>query len=182
MSKPRRPTEYWPTEHGVMTPDRARDTTSGPWYLKDEVKAELDDLRRENARLRGVLEDVESVLDAQLGDTDPYIEDGMTDDGIKDQEPLYWAMILIARTLRETTEAKTETCRWIDAKQSLPMAGQAVLFVVDEPTEAHHGRVLGGQFTPLTSRSQRTDFSTPGIGWRASHWMPAPEPPIEIVS
>jgi hypothetical protein len=145
------------SEYLAVLQDAPQDVASS-----EEVCLDCDKLRKERDRLRTAL----------LHVRDTHFTGGST---TRDE---------INRALHPDTpeQGERETCRdgWIDAKQRLPDAGQEVIFVVDEPDTADHGRILGGRFTPLVSRAERTDFSTPGVGWRASHWMPAPKPPIEI--
>ena len=64
---------------------------------------------------------------------------------------------------------------WISTQDRKPAQNQSVAFVVEAENgssqEHLHGRVLGGTYHPDRG------FSTPGIGFRASHWMPLPTAP-----
>lgn len=59
---------------------------------------------------------------------------------------------------------------WVSVKDSMPELYQRVLFVVKSENEWYNGKVYGGVYT-------HPDFSTPGMGFSASHWMPSPSPP-----
>jgi chromosome condensin MukBEF ATPase and DNA-binding subunit MukB len=66
---------------------------------------------------------------------------------------------------------------WISVDERMPDEGQSVAFVVSSasPTFAYlNGRVLGGYFGHV---ARHPTFSVPGLGLRASHWMPLPTPP-----
>lgn len=52
---------------------------------------------------RAVLEDVRSTLDDQLGDTDPVIDAEATDEDVRDEEPIFWCHLRIAKALRLET-------------------------------------------------------------------------------
>lgn len=70
--------------------------------------------------------------------------------------------------------------KWISVKERLPEPSQACNFVIDMPDSTRHRKVYGGTYTgdPGSEREdRRNEFSTPGIGWNASHWQPSPEPP-----
>lgn len=64
--------------------------------------------------------------------------------------------------------------QWIPVSEKLPVDRQAVLFVVDGRYWQPHltGRVLGGAYDAVSG-----NFSVPGLGLIASHWMPAPPAP-----
>lgn len=68
------------------------------------------------------------------------------------------------------TWALEQSPKWIPVAERWPKPGQRVMFAVDLPGNPKHGKVYGGVFTGH-------DFSTPGWGCTASHWMPSPEPP-----
>jgi hypothetical protein len=77
-------------------------------------------------------------------------------------------------------ERVREAETWISVEERLPDELQRVSFVVKSRDEAYNGKVLGGKYTgdPKSEYpSRKNEFSTPGIGWEASHWMPAPAPP-----
>lgn len=63
----------------------------------------------------------------------------------------------------------------IPVSERLPVDGQDVLFKVQELRDGkpygNHGRWLGGRFR---NEAGRPTFSTPGVGWQASHWLPMP--------
>lgn len=68
----------------------------------------------------------------------------------------------------------------IPVSERLPEHRQEVLFKVEDldangqPKEyGNHGRWLGGRFT-LDREFNMHSFSTPGVGWVASHWLPMP--------
>lgn len=63
---------------------------------------------------------------------------------------------------------------WIDVNEKLPELYQSVAFVVNNSSD-HNGKVYGGSYTG--SNRFPNEFSTPGIGFSASHWMPLPAPP-----
>lgn len=42
---------------------------------------------------------IHSALDAALGDSDPYIDDEMSDEDIAEQEPVFWAAKELAKLL-----------------------------------------------------------------------------------
>jgi hypothetical protein len=68
--------------------------------------------------------------------------------------------------------------QWISVDERLPDEGQHVAFVVqaDKGSIQEHinGRVLGGQFVMVCGHPT---FTVPGLGFRASHWMPLPAAP-----
>lgn len=47
---------------------------------------------RSNHELGCVLDEVFDVLDEEIGDTDPPIDDTWTDDEIREEYPLFWAI------------------------------------------------------------------------------------------
>lgn len=63
----------------------------------------------------------------------------------------------------------------IPVSERLPVDGQDVLFKVQELRDGkpygNHGRWFGGRFR---NEAGRPTFSTPGVGWQASHWLPMP--------
>ena len=84
--------------------------------------------------------------------------------------------------LREQLDAarRTTTDReaWISVDERLPEEGQDVAFVVQADKgsiqDYLNGRVLGGSF--MTVGGYPT-FTVPGVGFKASHWMPLPTAP-----
>lgn len=70
--------------------------------------------------------------------------------------------------------------KWISVKERLPEPFQACNFVIDMPDTTRHRKVYGGTYTGdpgSEHEDRRNEFSTPGIAWNASDWLPAPEPP-----
>ncbi|WP_087754160.1 DUF551 domain-containing protein [Paraburkholderia caledonica] len=67
---------------------------------------------------------------------------------------------------------------WISVDERLPENDQVVAFVVmadqESPNWYLNGHVLGGTY------HENWGFSTPGVGHRASHWMPLPEAPAAL--
>ncbi|MCA8249834.1 DUF551 domain-containing protein [Burkholderia multivorans] len=60
--------------------------------------------------------------------------------------------------------------------ERLPEEGEAIAFVVHCPgDEFLHGRVLGGTFHSYGGKMPT--FSVPGIGFKATYWMPLPTAP-----
>lgn len=58
--------------------------------------------------------------------------------------------------------------KWIPVTDRLPKEGQRVLFIVDSRDDWYNGKIWGGIYTGH-------DFSTPGVGFMASHWAEIPE-------
>ncbi|WP_250451150.1 DUF551 domain-containing protein [Caballeronia sp. ATUFL_M2_KS44] len=69
--------------------------------------------------------------------------------------------------------------QWISVRDRLPAEGQPVMFVVASKYPDYNGRVFGGSFCML---ADVPSFNTPGVGYRASHWMPLPEAPASSVA
>ncbi len=61
----------------------------------------------ENERLREVMKEVSDALDIALGDTDPDFPEDMTDDDIRDEDPVFWA----CKTINKALDAEPETCK-----------------------------------------------------------------------
>jgi len=53
-----------------------------------------------NKREREKLSVIFDILDGYLGDTDPYIEDGWTDEEIQHEEPLFWVTKEVAKLIQ----------------------------------------------------------------------------------
>lgn len=60
--------------------------------------------------------------------------------------------------------------KWIPVTESLPERHQRVMFVVKSDNEWYNGKVYGGVYTD-------PDFTTPGMGFEATHWMLLPDAP-----
>lgn len=93
---------------------------------------------------------------------------GYTVDHVKEREVVSLGTALAAIKL-----ARGKSLDWISVKDAMPEVSQRVLFiVVNSPPIYNHfnGKVYGGVYTAYGQ------FSTPGIGFEASHWMPSPEP------
>jgi hypothetical protein len=67
---------------------------------------------------------------------------------------------------------------WISVDERMPENDQIVAFVVkadqESPNWYLNGHVLGGTY------HENWGFSTPGVGHRASHWMPLPAAPAAL--
>ncbi|MBV7531307.1 DUF551 domain-containing protein [Chitinophaga sp. sic0106] len=83
----------------------------------------------------------------------------------------------VERAFIEGVEWAQANPNWIPVSEQLPEPGQRVLFVVDVLRSDYHGQVFGGRYTG--SADFPNSFGVPGIGWEASFWMPAPEPPAQ---
>ena len=71
--------------------------------------------------------------------------------------------------------AEFATPSWIPVEEALPEETRECLFIVDLLGHFYHGRVYGGHYTgDPTSKHHRNEFSTPGWGVPASHWMYSP--------
>jgi hypothetical protein len=55
----------------------------------------------------GEIDDILYVLDNYLGDTDPFLDDDMTDDDIKQEEPILWVHMKLT-ALKQLTKPKEE--------------------------------------------------------------------------
>jgi hypothetical protein len=81
--------------------------------------------------------------------------------------------------LRERIAGMEKDAAWISVDERLPTNDQIVAFVVKADRESTNwylnGHVLGGTY------HENWGFSTPGVGHRASHWMPLPEAPASSV-
>jgi len=53
-----------------------------------------------DSKTKKKLEEIFTVLDLYIGDTDPYFDDEMTDEDIRDEEPVFWACKEIGLLLR----------------------------------------------------------------------------------
>jgi len=58
--------------------------------FKDEQLTLIERPVIKDKSMKTKLQDIFNVLDEYLGDTDPDIDDDMTDDEIKECEPLFW--------------------------------------------------------------------------------------------
>ena len=70
---------------------------------------------------------------------------------------------------------------WISVKDRLPEKFQDVAFIVEcKLDKTYNGRRMGGRYMGLMFPDRDFAyhaFSVPGIEFKASHWMPLPEPP-----
>lgn len=66
--------------------------------------------------------------------------------------------------------------QWISVDERLPDEGQPVLFIVNSGDDLYDGRMLGGVFRTIAGMP---GFSTPGVTYGASHWMPSPPLPAD---
>ena len=53
-----------------------------------------------------VLEAIFNILDAELGDTDPFMDDEMTDENLKDEHPIFWACREVGRIKAKYDKSK----------------------------------------------------------------------------
>lgn len=84
------------------------------------------------------------------------------------------SVISMIQELKEHLQPK-----WIPVTERLPDPLQACNFIIDKPDSRRHGKVYGGTYTGdpgSEHEDRRNEFSTPGISWNASHWMPSPMP------
>ena len=56
--------------------------------FSDETKLALE---LERKRVRKLLIPIHSAISEAIGDTDPYVPEEMTDEEVRDEEPLLWA-------------------------------------------------------------------------------------------
>lgn len=83
---------------------------SGAWTTLERLaaldawlsRAEMDKVKIE--RLKNLLENVFAILDVELGDTDPFVDEEITDEELKLQEPLLWCAKSIIAELKECVE------------------------------------------------------------------------------
>ena len=54
----------------------------------------------------GEIEDILYILDEFLGDTDPYLNNDMTDDDIKQEEPILWVHMRLIELRDKLTNKK----------------------------------------------------------------------------
>lgn len=59
----------------------------------------------------------------------------------------------------------------VNVAERLPNELQDVVFCVESKDKVYNGRWLGGRYTTL---ADMPTFSTPGVGWGASQWLPFP--------
>lgn len=85
-------------------------------------------------------------------------------------------LIAAAPDLLDTVDALNAERRWIPCSERLPERHQVVAFVICDRRGEYHGRVLGGTFQG--TELGYPEFSTPGVAWWGSHWMPLPESPV----
>lgn len=84
--------------------------------------------------------------------------------------------------LRSQVKIKEEP-GWISVYDELPERYKECLFIVGPyGSNQYHGRVMGGRYTgdpESPYHDTRAEFSTPGMGFLASHWMYSPENDVE---
>lgn len=70
-----------------------------------------------NKSERKLIEQVADILDAELGDTEPYLPDGITDEEIREEQPLFWACRELNRILmrQQTIEMKQRRIKSLKA-------------------------------------------------------------------
>ena len=54
--------------------------------------------------IKDKLQKIADVLDKYLGDSDPYFLDAMTDDDIKEEEPIFWAHKELINIIKESKD------------------------------------------------------------------------------
>jgi len=67
---------------------------------KEEAKERQANISKEK------IEDILHVLNEFLGDTDPYLDDDMTDDDIKQEEPIVWVHMQLIELRDKLTQNK----------------------------------------------------------------------------
>jgi hypothetical protein len=89
--------------------------------------------------------------------------------------PTHWMPMPDAAPRPHKAATAAMTGGWISVDERLPENDQVVAFVVmadqQSPNWYLNGHVLGGTY------HENWGFSTPGVGHRASHWMPLPAAP-----
>lgn len=66
--------------------------------------------------------------------------------------------------------------KWIDVKLQQPEEFQEVAFIVKSHDEAYNNRRMGGRYQGFKFDRYHA-FTTPGIEFEGTHWMPLPELP-----
>lgn len=79
--------------------------------------------------------------------------------------------------LQKEVEELKQAQMWIPVEKRLPERYQACAFVVKSSDERYNGKVYGGKYTGRATSWDKHEFSCPGFGFEASHWMPLPQPP-----
>ena len=74
-------------------------------------------MTRNEELLREALEAVFDTLDQHLGDTDPSIDEDMTDEEIRDEEPIFWCCQQISQALKATEPPKAGDPQIIDGME-----------------------------------------------------------------
>lgn len=66
---------------------------------------------------------------------------------------------------------------WIDVTVRQPEEFQEVGFIVKSSDPIYDGHKMGGKYQGLKGIGEHTyhEFSTPGVGWSGTHWMPLPD-------
>jgi hypothetical protein len=70
---------------------------------------------------------------------------------------------------------------WIDVKEKQPEEFQEVAFIVESDDKIYNKRRMGGRYQGLKASKYPEHayhaFTTPGVEWAGSHWMPLPDLP-----
>ncbi len=64
---------------------------------------------------------------------------------------------------------------WIDVTERQPEVFQEVAFIVKSRDKIYNGRRMGGMYQGFIYRYH--GFTTPGVEFEGTHWMPLPEIP-----
>ncbi|WP_250500557.1 DUF551 domain-containing protein [Caballeronia sp. GAWG1-5s-s] len=111
---------------------------------------------------------------------DPSGEIAVLREALKGAEIIANAAGAEIAALRERIAGMEKDPGWISVEDQLPKNDQIVAFVVkadrESPNWYLNGHVLGGTY------HESWGFSTPGVGHRASYWMPLPEAPASSVA
>lgn len=76
---------------------------------------------------------------------------------------------------KEGQKTCTEKQEWLFATIKSPKQFQECIFVVESRDETYNGRVMGGIYQGVVFGYH--EFTTPGIAWRATLWLPSPTVP-----
>ena len=67
---------------------------------------------------------------------------------------------------------------WINIEDKTPKKMQEVAFIVASDDKSYNGRRLAGRYQGFQYGYH--EFTTPGCGWKGSHWLPLPDLPLEL--